>query len=239
MSARAGRAWLRIASYNTRDLLDDEAAAARVVRAIDPDVLCLQEVPRRLLAVSRVSSFASRCGMYWTADLRGSGGTTVFTSLRVDVEDVVRERLPVPAGRRRRGFVAARVRLPGGAPVTVASVHLGLDPAERLRHTRRVLERLGGAGELVVAGDLNEGTSGASWQALAVRLRLVSPTAPTYPAAAPRHLLDVVFASPGVQVLAPRPLALDRADLLAASDHLPTWADITLDPAGPGASRRQ
>ena len=37
---------LRVASYNVRDLKDDVDAAARVVRAIDPDVLCLQEVPR-------------------------------------------------------------------------------------------------------------------------------------------------------------------------------------------------
>ena len=39
---------VRVASYNTRDFLDDHHLAARVVRAVDPDVLCLQEVPRRL-----------------------------------------------------------------------------------------------------------------------------------------------------------------------------------------------
>jgi len=51
---------VRVASYNTRDFLDDRDAAASVVRAIDPDVLCLQEVPRRLGAAWRVSRFAGR-----------------------------------------------------------------------------------------------------------------------------------------------------------------------------------
>ena len=50
---------MRVASYNLKDLTLDRAAAARVIRAIDPDVLCLQEVPRRLGASWRVSALAS------------------------------------------------------------------------------------------------------------------------------------------------------------------------------------
>ena len=37
---------LRVASYNLRGLKDDPRSAAAVVRAVDPDVLLLQEVPR-------------------------------------------------------------------------------------------------------------------------------------------------------------------------------------------------
>lgn len=37
---------VRLLSYNIRSLRDDPAAVARVVRAIRPDVACLQEVPR-------------------------------------------------------------------------------------------------------------------------------------------------------------------------------------------------
>ena len=36
---------LRVASYNLRDFLDDEAAARRVVRAIAPDVLRHRVLP--------------------------------------------------------------------------------------------------------------------------------------------------------------------------------------------------
>jgi endonuclease/exonuclease/phosphatase family metal-dependent hydrolase len=35
---------LRVATYNTRDFLDDHRLAARIVRAVAPDILCLQEV---------------------------------------------------------------------------------------------------------------------------------------------------------------------------------------------------
>ena len=57
---------MRVASYNLKDFTLDRHAAARVVRAIDPDVLCLQEVPRRLFGAWRVSAFAAECGMYWS-----------------------------------------------------------------------------------------------------------------------------------------------------------------------------
>ncbi len=220
---------MRIASYNTRDFLDDVDAAARVVRAIDPDVLCLQEVPRRLFSVTRVASFAATCSMFWTADLRGSGGTAVFTSLRVQVLGSARYPLPVPAARRRRGFATVRVASPGGGGLTVASVHLGLDAEERYRHVVEILDRVGADGELVVAGDLNEDETGRAWRELARRLRLVSPTTPTYSSAHPRMLLDVVLASPGVQALPHHEVDLKPADVRAASDHLPTWADVGVD----------
>ncbi len=219
---------LRVATYNTRDFLDDPGAAARVVRALDPDVLCLQEAPRRLFPVTRISLFAGHCGLYWTAGSRGGGGTTILTSLRVQLLDVRHVRLPVPPGRRRRGYAVARVRLPGEPPLTVASVHLGLDADERLRHTRAVLAGLG-AGPTLVAGDLNEGADGASWRLLAERLALVSPPGATFPAARPRQRLDVVFASPHVRSLPHRDVPLDDADLVAASDHRPVWVDVALE----------
>jgi hypothetical protein len=59
---------------------------------------------------------------------------------------------------------------------------------------------------------------------------LVSPTGATYPARAPRRLLDVIFASPDLSVLPHQDVALDTADLVAASDHRPVWVDVDLDP---------
>jgi endonuclease/exonuclease/phosphatase family metal-dependent hydrolase len=222
---------MRVASYNLKDLTLDRRAAARVVRAIDPDVLCLQEVPRRLFASWRVSAFAAECGMYWSGRHRGSGGTTVFTALRVQVAESRHHRLPVAALQRTRGYAVVRVAPAGCTPVVVASVHLSLDAAERERHAGQVLRAVAGGGPVLVCGDLNEGDTGHAWQAFASGLRLVSPTAPTYPATAPRRLLDVVFASPEVRVLPRRDVALPEADLLAASDHRPVWVDLDLDPA--------
>ncbi|NYG05592.1 endonuclease/exonuclease/phosphatase family metal-dependent hydrolase [Phycicoccus badiiscoriae] len=217
---------VRVASYNVKDLTLDRRAAARVIRAIDPDVLCLQEVPRRLFSTWRVSQFAAECGMFWSGRHRGSGGTTIFTSLRVHVSETRHQRLPVAGLERRRGYAVIRVGPAGHQPLVVASVHLSLDADERVRHAGQILQSLAGGGPLMLAGDLNEGQSGRAWQLFAASLRLVSPTAATYPAVAPRALLDGIFASPELRVLPHREVELSAEDLVAASDHRPTWVDV-------------
>ncbi len=222
---------LRVATYNTRDFLDDHALAARVVRAVDPDVLCLQEVPRRLLGGVRVARFARACSMAWPGGHRGSGGTTILTSPRVRCEQVEHHRLPVRWPDRTRGYAVARVQAPGGGGLVVVSVHLGLRPDERVSHAGRLLDALvGGGAPLVVAGDLNEDESGAAYRALVEGggLRPVSPGRATYPARSPRRRLDIVLASPGVRVLAHREVVVPDGVLAAASDHLPTWVDLVV-----------
>lgn len=221
---------MRVASYNLKDFTLDRHAAARVVRAIDPDVLCLQEVPRRLLATWRVASFAAECGLYWSGRHRGSGGTTVLTSLRMQVSESRHHRLRVATLQRTRGYAVARVGPPGHQPLLVASVHLSLDADERERHAGQILRSLAGGGPVLLAGDLNEDETGKAWRLFASPLRLISPTTPTYPAAAPRTVLDVIFGSPDLVVAPHREVALDAAELAAASDHRPTWVDVELDP---------
>jgi endonuclease/exonuclease/phosphatase family metal-dependent hydrolase len=222
-----------VVSYNLKDFTMDRHAAARVVRALDPDVLCLQEVPRRLFSTWRVSAFAAECGMFWSGRHRGSGGTTIFTSLRVQVAQSRHVRLRVRALRRTRGYAVARVALPGHQPFVAASVHLSLDSAERERHAGLILRGVSGGEPVLVAGDLNEGETGGAWRAFAAPLRLASPTAPTFPAQRPRQLLDVVFASPDLRVLPHHEVVLPDADVVAASDHRPTWVDVDLPPARP------
>ena len=222
----AGR--LRVASYNTRDFLDDAAVAARVVRAIDPDVLCLQEVPRRLLAGVRLRRFARHCGLRATGPHRGSGGTTVLVSDRVRLVEAAHHRLPVRWPDRTRGWAHARVALPGVGEVTAVSLHLSLRAAERERHVAAVLAALEDVDPLVVAGDLNEESEGGAWRRLDLpgRLRLVAPDGPTYPAHAPRRRLDVVFASPSLRVLPAAPVAVPDSVWRLASDHRPAWVDL-------------
>jgi endonuclease/exonuclease/phosphatase family metal-dependent hydrolase len=219
---------IRVVSYNLKDFTMDRHAAARVVRALDPDVLCLQEVPRRLFASWRVSAFAAECGMYWSGRHRGSGGTTIFTSLRVQVAESRHVRLRVRALQRTRGYAVARVALPGHRPLVAASVHLSLDPLERERHAGQILQGVSGGGPVLLAGDLNEGESGAAWRLFAAPLHLVSPAVPTSPARMPRTVLDVVFASPALPVVPHRGVDLSEADLVVASDHRPTWVDLDL-----------
>jgi endonuclease/exonuclease/phosphatase family metal-dependent hydrolase len=222
---------VRIASYNLRDFKDDAAAAARVVRAIDPDVLCLQEVPRRLLSSYRIASFAARCGLYWSGSHGGSGGTTVMSSLRVDVTNTKHVPLEVARLQRPRGYAVCQLRVPGQGVLELVSVHLSLDPDERVRHVAAVLGSRRGDRPIVLAGDLNEGPDGAAWMAIAGGLRAVSGDAPTFPAAHPRHRIDAIFASPKLSVLPETPIGLRRSDLVAATDHLPVWVD--LEPSDP------
>ncbi|MBR7743142.1 endonuclease/exonuclease/phosphatase family protein [Phycicoccus sp. BSK3Z-2] len=231
MSAVQGSDRLRVATYNTRDLLDDRRAAVAVVRALEADVLCLQEVPRRLFGPTRLRRFAQACGMRWTGRHTGSGGTTVLLSPRVELVAASHHRLPVRWPDRTRGWAQARVRLPGGAELTAVSVHLGLRAAERTAHVRRVLERLG-PGPTVVAGDLNEGPDGDAYRLLTSRLAPVGPNRPTYPARAPRRRLDVILAAGDVRFVGAPPVEVPDALWARASDHRAAWADIAIGGGG-------
>jgi endonuclease/exonuclease/phosphatase family metal-dependent hydrolase len=221
---------VRVASYNTRDFLDDRRAAARVVRRIGPDILCLQEVPRHPLSGVRVRRFAAECEMAWSGAHRGSGGTTILTGPRVRVAEAWHRRLSVALLTRTRGYALARLDVDGGPPLVVASVHLSLSAGERRAHTVQILrgvrDAADGPGRTIVAGDLNERDSGSAWRLVDSRLRLVSPRTPTYPAGRPRAVLDVVFASADLTALPHSDVDLGEDDVVAASDHRPVWADL-------------
>ncbi|MGO4598799.1 endonuclease/exonuclease/phosphatase family protein [Terrabacter sp. 2RAF25] len=225
-------------SYNVHDLRDDTVAASRVVRTVAPDVLCLQEVPRRLTTEIRLPRFARACGMAWGRGRLGTGGTAVLVSPRVVLVGRSRGRLPVRFPDRTRGYAAAVVTLPGAAGarhlVTVVSVHLGLRADERVRHTSAVLQTYSSSGlphpasSLVVAGDLNEGIGGRAYAVLADRLRRVAGESATFPAHAPTAALDVVFASPDLAVVEGAHVAVADRDLSRGSDHRPVWVDLDL-----------
>lgn len=224
---------LRVASYNLRDLLDDRAAAGRVVRVIQPDVLCLQEVPRRLTTEFSLPAFARASGLYWAGGRWGTGGTAILTSLRVHTHRATAGRLRVRFPDRTRGYAAHLVSLPGFEPLWVASIHLSLRADERERHLAEVLRAL--PTPAVIAGDLNEGPAGRAWARLAATFQKLSDDHPTFPAARPTSVLDVIFATPGVTVAPADPAAGPVAhplheDLVAASDHRPCWVDLALPP---------
>ncbi len=241
-AAAADPRLVRVVTYNLRDLKDDVAAVARVLRALRADVACLQEVPRHPFAGHRIGALADECGMVWSGGGVRSGGTAVLTSLRVDQRSAHAARLPV-RGRlsRSRGYAAAVVAVPGGPVVTVASLHLGLVADERLRHARMVLDQIQelGPAPYVVAGDLNEAPGGPAWLALGAVVTDALATGdgagteqPTYPARGPRRRIDAVLVSKGVAVQSVRVAGSDDGvlpgDLGRASDHLPVVADLRI-----------
>lgn len=230
---------MRIASYNLRGLRDDGRAAAAAVRAIDPDVLLLQEVPRHPASSYRIAAFARACELMWSGRTRRLAGTSLMTSMRVVSTDSLDRPLPVHGriGQKRanpRGYTVSRVHQPGGPGIVAVSIHLSLIAEERLKHTRQVLTELAddpelGAGPFVIGGDLNESATGAAWSLLGERLRLASTDRPTFPSAAPRRCIDAIFTSPELVVGPQVQVELPEPMLRAATDHLPVWVDV--DPA--------
>lgn len=230
---------LRVASYNLRALQDDVAALARTVRVIDPDVLCLQEVPWIGPTNHRIADFARQCGLVWSGRSQRAGQTSVLTNLRTNVLSVTHHRLRTRSWRDSRGVAVTRVAPFGHAPISIASVHLSLDADERLEHARQIMDRLVSVpGPALLAGDLNEQSDGAAWQFFGGSMRPVSPLVPTYPSAKPDRVLDVIFATPEVTVLPHREVPWVWEDLKAATDHRPVWVDIESTRLPEGAGTR-
>jgi len=235
---------LRVLTYNVRGLRDDTSALVRVIRAADPDVLCLQEAPRMLRWRPRIAALARAAGLSYVAGGGSTGGTALLAHLRVGVDGVDEYRLTKTRGLHRRGLAVARLRVISGrgiGEVDVASVHLGLDVAERVRHSQEVLARLSGCHHLVLAGDLNEPPGGPVWiRFAAAGLIDACASAPgrtevTFSARDPRRRIDAVFATAGLGVVragVPSDL-VDRTDVLQATDHRPVLAVVRLPDLAP------
>lgn len=220
---------VRVVSYNIRALKDDREALLRVIRTLQPDVLCLQEVPRHPLSSHRVAGLAQQLGLTWTGGHRHGMSTTLLTSLRLDVLDSGHRALPIPRGQEPRGYCHALLRLPGYAPFTAVSVHLSLKAAQRGEHARLMREaaEVGYGGPLVLAGDINETATGGAWGLLADGMDDVTGELFSFPAHAPQKRIDAIFSSPQLQATRPA-VELDGRDLRRATDHLPLWVDLDL-----------
>jgi endonuclease/exonuclease/phosphatase family metal-dependent hydrolase len=224
---------LRVVSWNVRDLLDDPQAVRRVVRALAPDVLCLQEAPRRLPGVWRNARLARDCGLRHAGGGRTSGGTALMVSPRVGVRSLVAARLPVQGlFARTRGLVVARLVARLGdepAALTVACLHLPLEPALRLRHAQTAAAALTARpAPHVLCADLNDVPGSPAWRVLedAVGPDPAPGAAATFPAGRGDKRLDVVLVGAGLTVKAYGDGGADPEDVRRASDHEPVVADV-------------
>ncbi|WP_037906157.1 endonuclease/exonuclease/phosphatase family protein [Actinacidiphila yeochonensis] len=237
-----GAAVVRVLSYNVRSLRDDTAALARVVRACAPDLVLVQEAPRFFRWRKAAARLAEATGLYYVTGGAPAAGPLILASLRVKVERAEDVLLPSTPGLHRRGFATAVVRV-GGARLSVLSTHLSLQAEERARHAQALVRQAAalGAEHTVLGGDLNEPPGGPVFGRLAEGFQDCWATAPwggeaTSPARAPRQRIDAVFASHGVEVLGcgvPQGLpGVSRADLAAATDHLPVLAALRVPTLG-------
>ncbi|HET9516086.1 MAG TPA: endonuclease/exonuclease/phosphatase family protein, partial [Actinoplanes sp.] len=117
---------LRVLSYNVHGLRDDRAALRAVVRDLAPDVMVVQEAPRRLRWRYRCAALADDLGMVVGAGGLPSLGNLLLTTLRVRVHETSCLRFPLTPGRHLRGAVFARCSV-GGTSFTVSGSHLATD----------------------------------------------------------------------------------------------------------------
>lgn len=231
---------VRLLSYNIRSLRDDRHALVRVIRACEPDLVCVQESPRYWRPGGQAAWLAHRTG---TVVLSGGGriaaGPLLLGRPGVRVLQTRDRLLPKTRGLHARGFATALVRVGESAPFAVTSCHLSLDPEERLRQFALLPGQFWPGEHGVIAGDFNEHPEDPGWRGLAAAFRDAHAAAPwggTYTSAPgdPYQRLDAVFVTPDLEVLAcgvPHGLpGLSPADLLTATDHLPVLAVLRVPP---------
>lgn len=219
----------RVVSFNIRSLRDDKAAVARILRELDADVVCLQEAPKYFMWRGKGAALARAAGMLYVAGGRPTGGTAMLASIRVDVRAAHEYRLPPTRRLTRRGLVLASL-VKDGARLTAVSAHLGLDAAERVRHTTEIIGVMEphDSPAAVIAGDLNERPGAPAWSMLAEHYTdagAADPT-PTFSTADPRRRIDAIFVRGQIEVR--RYEVLDSPDVRAASDHRPVVADLAV-----------
>ncbi len=222
----------RVAAYNLRALLDDPQAAARVVRAIKPDVLLVQEIPRGPRSAVSIRAFAGDCDMRWPGRTRRISGTSLVVGPRVQVHTRVDRALPVEFMGNPRTYSYARVQVEGGQPFAAISIHLPLRHDQRRQHVGQLLSELTvhpDVGELpwVIGGDLNEGQVEPAWQIMDGEVPLASTAGLcTFPAIRPKVAIDAIFASHALRGQPGGEVDIALVDLTTATDHRPVWVDL-------------
>lgn len=221
---------LRVLSYNIHRQRDDSAALATVVRAVAPDVLIVQEAPRRFRWRQKSAALAEAFGLVVAAGGLPSLGNLLLTSLRVRVLATRCERFPLTQGRHLRGAAFAECEV-GGARFVVAGSHLSTDSMERPGQAAQFKRELVGADWPVVAGaDLNEEPDGLAWRTIADGLTdtAVADRADrlTYSCSNPRRRIDAIFVDPRITVVDYD--VVDTPQTRRASDHFPVLVDLLL-----------
>jgi endonuclease/exonuclease/phosphatase family metal-dependent hydrolase len=222
---------VRVLSYNVRSLRDDAQAVSTVIRACEPDVVCIQEAPRFLRWRSKCAALARESGLVVVTGGRPAAAMLVLVALRVRVLDTADILLSRKEGLHQRGVALATLEL-NNALFAVASVHLDLDASERRLHVDEIIERTSKvAAPLIIAGDINEEANAPAWRALAKHYADAYEVAPsggefTYSAKDPVRRIDGIFVDPSIEVVScgvPDVPGIERA-----SDHRPLLAVVRL-----------
>ncbi len=225
---------LRLVSYNIRALRDDASAVVRVIRSLDPDVLCIQEAPRFGRWRGRCAALARDTDLVIVSGGRSAAGNLLLVRRSVDVL-AARDVLFSKEFRRHQRGVTMGVLRRAGREFAVAGTHLDGWPQPRMRHLRQlrcVLDAFLPPGvPMMLAGDMNEDPGTPVWRALlgfgadawasagtgdGLTLNVTEPT----------RRIDGIFVAPAITVV--HAASIDSADVRIASDHRPVLAELKL-----------
>lgn len=223
---------LRVLSFNTHRSTGTLNAIAEEILEIDPDVVLLQEVDRKMLrtgTVDQAEVLADAVGMdgsFSTNLARGSGHYGTLILSRFDI--VQQGRIPLVRNPRSeaRGLQWVTVEVSGQA-VRVYNTHLDATrPDVRLAQARQVAGILAEDDvPTVLGGDLNAWPASAAVAAIGTELTDTWTAAGQGRSATSRggKKIDYLF------VRGLRPL-LSQVATSGASDHHRLWADLRLKP---------
>ncbi len=222
---------VRAVVYNVRGFRDGADLVAAVVRRFEPDLLLLNETGGRL----RLRRFARSLGMHVAGD--------AWSPLRRRVKDAILVRPPWRiVERRQHRFAGGTFLYPRGVLIARLEredrsmwgsvTHLGVRPAERLRHAEELAEIVEALGTpLLLGGDLNDRPDGRAVARLSRGLRDAWLLAgdvegETFPADRPSARIDYLFVRGEAQV--DRVIVAGSPEAARASDHRPVIAELTL-----------
>lgn len=226
---------LRIASYNIHAFVGTDgqrsiSRIARVIRALEPDVIALQEVafargtagvPEPADVLAELSGYAAVSAPIERRDGLAFGNA-VLTRLPV----ISQRRICLDYGNHEPRTALEIVLETGARPLRVVATHLGLRPVERRHQVRTILAHVAGDEQsvTVLLGDFNE------WFLLGRPLRWLHArfgrgyAVASYPSRFPLFALDRIWAHPREALQSMRAYAGGEARV--ASDHLPVLAEI-------------
>lgn len=222
---------LRVVAYNIHSSRDDLDALAQVVRGLKPDVLIVQEGPRRFRWRTKAASLAHSFHMVYATGGQESLGNIIMTDLKVRVRETWDVRFPLKPGRHMRGAAFARCEV-GGVGFTVVGTHLATDAQERPTQAERLRQEIEKIeGPVILGGDLNDVPGTATWELAHAGLvdvgdRMGFGDVCTFPCRGADRRLDTIAVSDEIGLEA---YHVETGDLARrASDHFPVVADLAL-----------
>lgn len=236
----APRTTLRIVTYNIHrsrgmDRLIRPLRVAEVLRAIDADVIALQEVVGAGPRGSHIEEIGAALGMGWvmaqTRELRGHQFGNVVLSRFPITEHCQHDLTYKTCEERCMQRVDVEVN---GHTLHVYNVHLGTAILERRHQAQRLAAIVSNrhvTGPKIVLGDFNEWTRGLTTTLLSSRLKSVDlqqymKRRRHYPGLFPILHLDHIYYDGPLEIVH---IEVFRNRLsLVASDHLPLIADVRI-----------